>query len=135
MNSKLKLMLDETCVDDEHSLLQVFEMPVVEKRKRLNWQQSDRAGRQIVGHWVDDRCAMGDRITLYRQDDKLFIETWFNDGCHSLDELKTKETDAGLRLEDLRGNLFGDYFLLTKEHDLQFCNSEECFYTAKPIAA
>ncbi|MCZ4336653.1 hypothetical protein [Shewanella colwelliana] len=135
MESKLRVMLDKTNVNGSQSLLQVIEMPVVEKRKRLNWQEQDMDKREIIGNWIDERPSLGDKITLYRQNDKLFLETWYNDGCHSLDEMQATEVENGIKLEDLGGNLFGEYFLLSTDNSLQFCNSSECFYTAKRAAA
>lgn len=135
MNTKLRVMLDEIGGNDSPSLLQVIEMPVIEKRKRLGWQEQDMDTRQVIGQWIDERPSLGDKITLYRQDDKLFLETWYTDGCHSLDEMQATKIDEGLKLEDLGGNLFGEYFLLSDDNNLQFCNSAECFYTAKRIAA
>lgn len=90
--------------------------------------------REIIGQWIDERPSLGDKITLYRQGEKLFLETWYNDGCHSLDEMQATQLDNGLKLEDLGGNLFGEYFLLSHDNNLQFCNSNECFYTAKRAA-
>lgn len=134
MRSELRVMLDKTCASGSQSLLQVIEMSVVEKRKRLRWQEQDMEAREIIGQWIDERPSLGDKITLYRQGEKLFLETWYNDGCHSLDEMQATQLDNGLKLEDLGGNLFGEYFLLSHDNNLQFCNSNECFYTAKRAA-
>ncbi|MCG9714200.1 hypothetical protein L1D32_04825 [Shewanella insulae] len=134
MSSELRVMLDKASGNGSQSLLQVIEMSVVEKRKRLGWQEQDMETREIIGQWIDERPSLGDKITLYRQGDKLFLETWYNDGCHSLDEMQATRLDNGLKLEDLGGNLFGEYFLLSDDNNLQFCNSSECFYTAKRAA-
>ncbi|WP_394201141.1 hypothetical protein [Shewanella waksmanii] len=128
-------MLDKVPQDQQESLLQLIELSVVEKRQRLSWQRSDMTEKQIIGRWIDERPSLGDKITLYRQGDKLFLETWYNDGCHSLDEMEVTEVEGGLKLEDKGGNLFGEYFMLTEGTKLQFCNSEECYYTAKQQAA
>ena len=112
-------------------LLKVIKMSVVEKRQRLGWQAKEAEKRDIVGRWIDERNAVGDKITLYREDGKIFLETWFNDGCHSLDEVQATSTPEGLKLEDIGGNIFGEYFLLSDGKNLQFCDSSSCFYTAK----
>ena len=135
MDTKLRVMLDKAIANGSQSLLQVIEMSVVEKRKRLSWQERDMDTREIIGQWIDERPSLGDKITLYRQGDKLFLETWYTDGCHSLDEMQGTAIENGLKLEDLGGNLFGEYFLLCDDNSLHFCNSAECFYTAKRAAA
>jgi hypothetical protein len=135
METKLRVMLDKASANGSQSLLQVIEMSVIDKRKRLSWQERDMETREIIGQWIDERPSLGDKITLYRQGDKLFLETWYKDGCHSLDEMQATAVENGLKLEDLGGNLFGEYFLLSEDSSLQFCNSSECFYTAKRAAA
>ncbi|BAJ01540.1 conserved hypothetical protein [Shewanella violacea DSS12] len=112
-------------------LLKVIEMSVVDKRKRLGWQDKDSDGREVIGRWLDERNGSTDKLILYRQTDNIYLEIWSSDGCHSLDVMMCIETDAGLKLEDEGGNFFGEYFLLSDDNSLQFCNSSECFYTAK----
>ena len=133
-------MVSATAVKSESSfkvqnseLLKVIKMSVVEKRQRLGWQANEAEKRDIVGRWVDERNGVEDKITLYREDDKIFLETWYNDGCHSLDEVQTTSTTEGLKLEDIGGNIFGEYFLLSVGKNLQFCDSSSCFYTAKSV--
>lgn len=118
---------------DSSELLKVIKMSVVEKRQRLGWQAIEAEKRDIVGRWIDERDSVGDKITLYQEDDKIFLETWYNDGCHSLDEIQATSTPEGLKLEDIGGNIFGEYFLLSEGQTLQFCDSASCFYTAKPV--
>ncbi|MBO2583099.1 hypothetical protein I6M31_14305 [Shewanella algae] len=96
-----------------------MDMSGVEKRKRLHRQNEQQ--REFLGCWQDSRPGSGEELTLYREGGKLFLETWFSDGCHSVDEMRSKQTNAGLCLEDMGGNLFGEYFILTAEGKLQFC--------------
>lgn len=133
-------MVSATAVKSESSfkvqnseLLKVIKMSVVEKRQRLGWQANEAEKRDIVGRWVDERNGVEDKITLYREEDKIFLETWYNDGCHSLDEVQTTSTSEGLKLEDIGGNIFGEYFLLSDGKNLQFCDFSSCFYTAKSV--
>lgn len=116
--------------EESTELLKVIKMSVVDKRKRLGWQDKDVDGREVIGRWVDERGGTSNRLTLFRQDAKIYLEIWSGDGCHSLDIMVSTATDMGLKLEDKGGNIFGEYFVLTKDNNLQFCNSTECFYTA-----
>ncbi len=131
MDSMAEVLQDQCSQTESQELLEVIKMSVVEKRQRLSWQDKDTGIRDVVGRWIDDRHCVGDKITLYRQGQKVFLETWYSDGCHSLDEMMSTKTVDGLKLEDKGGNIFGEYFLLTAENLLRFCNSNECFYTAK----
>ncbi|PHQ74746.1 MAG: hypothetical protein COB74_05870 [Shewanella sp.] len=116
---------------ESRELLKVIKMSVVDKRKRLGWQDKDLEAREVIGRWIDGRDGTSNKLTLYRQDDKIYLEIWSSDGCHSLDVMMCTQTEQGLRLEDKGGNIFGEYFLLTDDNSLQFCNSSECYYTAK----
>lgn len=131
MGSMTEVLQDQCSQTESQEFLEVIKMSVVEKRQRLSWQNKDSGDREVVGRWIDDRHSLGDKITLYRQDQKIYLETWYSDGCHSLDEMMSTQTDDGLKLEDKGGNIFGEYFLLSAENHLSFCNSDECFYTAK----
>ncbi len=100
-----------------------------EKRRRLSGREAEMSVRELMGRWVDERPDQGDSLTLYKEDGRIFLETWFSDGCHSRDEMRLTETDSGLKLEDLGGNFFGEYFMVT-EAGLEFCNYRGSFYTA-----
>ncbi|WP_299497249.1 hypothetical protein [uncultured Shewanella sp.] len=108
-------------------------MPVVDKRKRLFWQNLEKEGRDILGRWVDERPLLGERLTLFRENNTYFLETWYKDGCHSLDELTVTEIQQGLKLEPIGENLFQEYFLLTTDNQFQCWNDETCLYTAKKL--
>ncbi|WOT06384.1 hypothetical protein [Shewanella youngdeokensis] len=110
--------------------LKRMQKSVVENRKRLFWKGIDISEREVVGRWVDERPLQGDNITIFKQADVFYLETRYNDGCHSLDEMLSEVTPEGLKLEDKGGNIFGDYFLLTPSNELHFCHSEGCYYTA-----
>ncbi|GIU29751.1 hypothetical protein [Shewanella sp. MBTL60-007] len=116
---------------EREAKLKEMEMSVVEKRRRLSWQEDELSPREVVGCWVDERPLLGDKITLYKQAGKYYLETWYLDGCHSLDEMLSEEMEEGIKLEDKGGNIFGEYFMLTTDNELKFCNSTNCYYTAK----
>lgn len=89
--------------------------------------------REILGRWLDERPLLGDNITFYREGDKFFVETWFNDGCHSLDEVNVSQTAQGQKLEDVGGNFFGEFFIVTPTQQLQFCNELGCYFEVEPL--
>ncbi|WP_108946132.1 hypothetical protein [Shewanella halifaxensis] len=126
---------DKVIQIEKGSKLKEMEMSVVEKRKRLSWREDETVNREVVGRWIDERPLLGDNLTLYKQEGKYFLETWYLDGCHSLDEMTFEQTDDGIKLEDKGGNIFGEYFMLTNSNELKFCNSSSCYYTAKADTA
>ncbi|AQS38740.1 hypothetical protein Sps_03613 [Shewanella psychrophila] len=130
MSSMVEAMQYPDRPEESRELLKVIKMSVVDKRKRLGWQDKDLDVREVIGRWIDGRDGTSNTLTLYRQDDKIYLEIWSGDGCHSLDIMMCTQTDKGLKLEDKGGNIFGEYFLLSNDNTLQLCNSTECFYTA-----
>ena len=110
-------------------------MSGIEKRRRLHWRETDMQNREIIGRWLDGRPLLGDKITLYKEDEKYFLETWFSDGCHSLDEVYMTQTPEGHKLEDVGGNFFGESFIVTSSQQLQFCNEQGCYFQAEKLAA
>ena len=122
---------DEVIQIEKAAKLKEMEMSVVEKRKRLSWCEEELTEREVVGRWIDERPLLGDNLTVYKQQGKYFLETWYLDGCHSLDEMTCEVTTDGIKLEDKGGNIFGEFFMLTPDNELKFCNSTHCYYTAK----
>ncbi|ABM00404.1 conserved hypothetical protein [Shewanella amazonensis SB2B] len=100
-----------------------------EKRRRLTGREADMNVRELVGRWVDERPEQGDSLSLYKESGRYFLETWFSDGCHSRDEMTVTEHTKGLRLDDVGGNFFGEFFVVT-EAGLEFHNFRGCFYRA-----
>ncbi|MCE9686797.1 hypothetical protein LZP73_11400 [Shewanella sp. AS16] len=105
----------------------------LENRRRLRWKASALQARELLGTWVDERPRLGDKITFYREDDKWYLETWFNDGCHSLDEVIPTPMAEGLKLEDKGGNLFAEYFIIDADSELYFCNAGGRYYKASKV--
>ncbi|MCL1075209.1 hypothetical protein [Shewanella dokdonensis] len=108
-------------------------LSALEKRRRL--QQGHHHERQFVGCWRDPRQQVNDEIQLFRDNGKWFMETWFSDGCHSLDEMAVTDTAEGLRLEEAEGNLFGEYLLLQDANILAFCSDNGGRYLAEKLSA
>jgi len=115
---------------ENRSKLDEMQVSAIEKRQRLCAKSHADNTRKLIGCWIDERPMLGDKITVYQQSSVYYLETWYEDGCHSLDEMVAQKTENGIKLEDKGGNIFGEYFLLTPNHDLLFCHSQGCDYTA-----
>lgn len=135
MGSMLNVLPQLTFTVGDWVLHKDIRMSGIEKRRRLHWRETDMQNREIIGRWLDGRPLLGDIITLYKEDDKYFLETWFSDGCHSLDEVYMTQTPEGHKLEDVGGNFFGEFFIVTQSQQLQFCNEQGCYFQADKLAA
>ncbi|MGI2022093.1 hypothetical protein [Shewanella glacialipiscicola] len=135
MGSMLNVLPKLTFTSGDWVLHKDIRMSGIEKRRRLHWRETDMQNREIVGRWLDERPLLGDKITLYKENDKCFLETWFSDGCHSLDEVYMTQIPEGQKLEDVGGNFFGEFFIVTQSQQLQFCNEQGCYFQADKLAA
>lgn len=112
---------------------QEMQMSAIERRRRLHWREEDMQHREMMGRWLDARPLLGDIITLYKEHDRYFLETWFSDGCHSLDPVRLTDTAQGCKVEDVGGNFFGEFFIVTPTQQLQFWNDQGCYYQVEPL--
>ncbi|MGE6434292.1 MULTISPECIES: hypothetical protein [Shewanella] len=135
MGSMLNVLPQLTFTLGDWVLHKDIRMSGIEKRRRLHWRETDMQNREIIGRWLDGRPLLGDKITLYKEDEKYFLETWFSDGCHSLDEVYMSQIAEGHKLEDVGGNFFGEFFIVTQSQQLQFCNEQGCYFQAEQLAA
>ena len=89
---------------------------------------------KIIGKFYEDQYIDG-TCTVYEKDGNTFLKISFNDGSSSITELKTKDLKNGIRLEDKEGNPNGEYYILNKNGNLEFYDSEEVkmFTTARKI--
>ncbi len=123
MGSMLNVLPQLTFTLSDWVLHKDIRMSGIEKRRRLHWRETDMQNREIIGRWLDERPLLGDKITLYKEDDKYFLETWFSDGCHSLDEVLMTETSAGHKVEDVGGIFLVSILLLLQHSNCNFVMS------------
>lgn len=85
---------------------------------------------EIVGSWMvnltDDY-----RITVYRKNDKTYMENLFSDGRSSNEEYTQFKLQNGLGLQDEIGRELGEYFVVTTKGDLEIWSKNGKFYTAR----
>ncbi len=90
------------------------------------------AGRQILGTWLDE--GVGSKVILYKDKvGKLFIENSFPDGSTWAREMAESQGQRGKRLEDIRGNDFGEYYVVNSANQLEYWSKDGNYYTAKSI--
>lgn len=68
--------------------------------------------RNVIGKWIDESPYVSSVLTLYKEDNKYFLETIFKDGSSSIEEKKASFLNAGIRFDDVDGNQFGEYFVI-----------------------
>lgn len=102
-----------------------------EQEKALT-EPSDDPSRQVVGRWLDER-PVGDRITIFEQDGKVYMENVFPDGSKGKKEIVPEPSATGKRYEDKDGNDFGEFYLIDSQGNLQLWDQDGLISTAKAV--
>jgi hypothetical protein len=74
--------------------------------------------RDQVGSWLTSTPATPGRLTIYRENKRLFAEWRMRSGVRSLDEVTETRVSAGRRF-DLKSGNTDDHFLVTHAGDLE----------------
>ena len=89
------------------------------------------AERAPIGNWLEDGPA-GSRITIYREDGRVFMEIVDGNGTSETAEMVETSLPRNTRFdyEDERG---GGYYLIAINGDLRGWTPDGPFLTARPI--
>ena len=94
-------------------------------------QQPDDPSREVIGRWLDE--FIGSRITIFRQNGKLFIENTYKDGSGGKKEIVEKLSGRKRTFRRKEGSSAGDFYLIDKQGNLQMWDQEGIICTAKKI--
>ena len=92
-----------------------------------------RTSRDVVGIWMDDRPYVGATITIYRENKKLYLESKYNDGSGSTEEMTETQSTIGTKLVEKGGNPHGEYFVLDIKGNLQVGDNDGIFLKYKKL--
>lgn len=102
--------------------VKVLGLTVEQETKQSNENAFD--GKDVVGIWYDNRAYIGATITVYRENNNLFVHTLYKDGSNSTDQVSEKKLSGTIRLEDADSkSAYGEYWLL-KGNELSIYDSE-----------
>ncbi|MCK4998179.1 MAG: hypothetical protein KAS23_01545 [Anaerohalosphaera sp.] len=96
-------------------------------------QLPDDASRKVVGVWLDESPYIGSRITIFQQDDKLFMENKYTDGSGGKKEMVEKSSRGKRTFQITEKNRAGEFYLIDKQGNLQLWDKEGIIWTAKKI--
>ena len=104
----------------------------VEQENALR-QLPDDASREVIGIWLDESPFIGSRITIFRQNDKLFMEKTYKDGSGSKKEIVEKLSGKNRTFRKKEGSSVGEFYLIDNHGKLQMWDQEGIIWTAKKI--
>jgi hypothetical protein len=111
--------------------VRILGLTLEEERKIAAQPEPDNS--EVIGRWLDDRPFVGHRVTIFREQGKLFMEQIFPDGSSSKKDLKETRTRQGRRFDEIEGSAYGDHWLLDSDGNLQLRDDEGLISTAKKI--
>lgn len=106
----------------------------VDQKQALNQKPNDPYGL-IIGCWLDERPYVGNRITIFQKDGKLYMANHHKDGSSGVKKLIEKKSPLGRRFEDenMAVSETGDHWLLDSNGNLQLRDNEGLIATPKKI--
>lgn len=88
--------------------------------------------REVIGRWLDE-SPLGNLITIFREDGKLYIKQKFKDGSSLKKELTEQQSPLGRRFAETEVSSTGDHWVLDPRGNLQIRDSDGLIRTAKKI--
>ncbi len=89
--------------------------------------------REVIGTWRHEHPIIGSRITIFRQNGKLFMESAFIDGNSMTERIVETPSANGLRFETRGKTRYSEWYLMDKQGNLQIWDQIGLFSTAKRI--
>lgn len=87
--------------------------------------------RDLVGVWEAE--SLGARLTLYRENGKLYLDAKYAEGSDSIEEMIETKSATGTQLVGKGGNPHGDYIVLDGKGNLQAEDGYGIFLKYKKI--
>jgi len=103
-----------------------------EQEKALRQSPSDPS-REVIGRWLDESPFIGSRVTIFRQDGKLFMENTYKDGSSGKKEIVEKLSGKNRTFRKKEGSSVGEFYLIDNQGNLQLWDQEGIIWTAKKI--
>jgi hypothetical protein len=101
--------------------------------KYLKQHQPDDPSRDVIGRWLDETPLVGGRITIFRKNGKVFMESTYHDGSSGKKEMVEQLSDRGKKFVNEKGSSFGKFYLIDTQGHLQIWDQAGLISTAKKI--
>jgi hypothetical protein len=96
-------------------------------------QQPDDPSREVIGSWLDESPFIGSRITIFRQNGRLFTENAYKDGSSGKKEIIEKLSGKNRRFQRKEGSSVGEFYVIDGQGNLQMWDEEGIISTARKI--
>ncbi len=87
----------------------------------------------VIGTWLEDRPALGCKISLVNRDGAIFMDRTYKDGSGGSSEFVEVPHPKGRSFRENRDNDFGEFYLINSRGDLEAWDKDGLIFTAKKI--
>lgn len=94
----------------------------------VNVKADEKIDGEVIGKWREEQYTSSNYI-IFKKDSKIFIRTIYKNGQTSDEELKEKKVNNGTRYDYKEDGYNGEYFIINKNGELEFYNSENKNFT------
>jgi hypothetical protein len=102
-----------------------------EEEKSSNELSKNIDGAKTLGTWFEQQYTSSTHI-YYEKNGKFYVRIIFKDKSSMDSEVKKRKVKNGLRLEDVE-NTNGEYYIISKNGELEFYNHENKKFTTGQI--
>ena len=93
----------------------------------------DDSSREIIGYWLDKSLYNGGRITIFHQNEKIYLEKTYSDGSVGKGEVTEKKSNGKRTFWEQGENSVSEHYLIDRQGNLQLWDNEGIIWTAKKI--
>lgn len=105
----------------------------LEQAKKLTKPVALNNTQTLIGNYFHDRGDLSCRISIFNEKGKIFKRDTYNDGSQGTQELKESRSNRGLRLDELKKNDFGEFYVINSNGNLEFWDAQGLIETLKKI--
>lgn len=88
---------------------------------------------KVIGNFYEEELSSSS-YTVYESNNKTFIKTISKENITAINEMKRSDVETGIKLEYVNDSFSGEYFILTKDNELEFYNKNyEKFATGQKL--
>jgi hypothetical protein len=80
--------------------------------------------KELIGQWYESLGSLSRIATVYKKGRKVLLHHQYHDGSKSEIEVKLTHTSKGIRIDEKKGNSYGEFYLVNRNKYLELWDSD-----------
>lgn len=118
-----------THFEPDSKTIEILGLSIEEEREFISVIQNE--SRNVIGHWIDNSAYTSSLITLFKAQDKTYLELLYSDNSKSTKEQRITNVSNGIRYEDKKQNEHGEYFIINNKNIMEFYSPDGVYKQLK----